>query len=115
MRAKRELMSGMICMSVRIKTQFHNIAGRFGRTSSISGRGRVVASYTLTHSRVRPGTPHIAVWLRGGEYSSRAVDGKHGLRAHGALGGDVSERSCAGGGRQCDERRCKEGAEELHG
>ena len=110
-------MSGMICDVREVsKRPVERSRGRLrGRTSSISGRGRVVASYTLTHSRVRPGTPHIAVWLRGGEHSSRAVDGEHGLRVHGALGGDVSERSCAGGGRQCDERRCKEGAEELHG
>lgn len=110
-------MSGMICDVREVsKRPVQHSRGRLrGHTWSISGRGRVVASYTLTDSRVRPGTPHIAVWLRGGEYSSRAVDGKHGFRVHGALGGNVSERSCAGGGRQCDERRCKEGAEELHG
>ena len=66
------------------------------------------------HSRVRPSTPHIAVWLLRGNSRGR-VDGKHGLRVRGALRGHVSERSCADGCSERNERGCQEGAEELHG
>ncbi len=50
----------------------------------------------VMYSRMRPSTPHIAVWLLGGD-NCGAVDGKYGLRVHGALGGNISERNCAGG------------------